>query len=217
MKTVFFGVCLSAIMTGASFAQRLQPGDLEYIGAFRLPDSPGMPENVGWEWSSWSSGLTYFPDGDPSGPNDGHPGSLFGVGHDHTQYVSEISIPVPVVSATKDVNELNTAETLQGFQDIRGDLYPNLAFEIPRAGLAYLPPQGQQTGGKLYFCWSQHLQEGVRNRRRQSHICDLTFLKSQFQLGRLILGHKICHDLAELIGAVDLDICRHTIRKIVVC
>ncbi len=30
----------------------IQPADLVYQGAFRLPDSPGTPENVGWEWSN---------------------------------------------------------------------------------------------------------------------------------------------------------------------
>ena len=39
----------------------------------------------------------YYPDGDPEG-DDGYPGSIFGIGHDQTQYVSEISIPVPVAS-----------------------------------------------------------------------------------------------------------------------
>ncbi|MEJ2749914.1 MAG: hypothetical protein P8183_18690, partial [Anaerolineae bacterium] len=29
--------------------ERLQPADLVYRGAFRLPDSPGTPDNVGWE------------------------------------------------------------------------------------------------------------------------------------------------------------------------
>ncbi len=140
-------------------AQRIQPADLEYRGAFRLPDSPGMPDNVNWTWNSWASALAFYPDGDPDGPKDGYPGSLFGVGHDHTQYVSEIAIPIPVISPGKDVNELNTAETLQAFSDIRGGLFENL--EMPRVGLAYLPPQGDQTTGKLYFAWAQDLDEGA--------------------------------------------------------
>jgi hypothetical protein len=143
------------------FTGLVQPSDLGYLGAFRLPDSPGMPENVGWEWSSWASGATYYPGGDPSGPNDGYPGSLFGVGHDQTQYVSEVSIPVPVDSATKDVSELNTATTLQSFHDIRGGLFSGL--EMPRVGLEYLPPQGAQTLGKLYFAWAPHMGEGDTN------------------------------------------------------
>ncbi|MFQ6014423.1 MAG: hypothetical protein ACE5NP_03135 [Anaerolineae bacterium] len=145
---------------GAS-AQLLQPSDLVYQGAFRLPDSPGTPDNVGWEWSNWASAMTYYPDGDPTGLADGYPGSIFGVGHDQTQYVSEINIPIPIISPGKNVDDLNTAETLQDFRDIRGGLFGYM--EMPRVGLAYLPPQGEQTSGKLYFAWAPHLDEGATN------------------------------------------------------
>lgn len=133
----------------------VQPTDLVYKGAFRLPEGP---EEIGWAWGG--AAMTYYPGGDPNGPADGYTGSIFGTGHDWNQYVSEISIPVPVISPGKDVNELNTATTLQEFQNIRGDLFDHLDFEIPRAGLEYLPRQGDQTTDKLYFCWGQHYQEG---------------------------------------------------------
>ncbi|MFO7888800.1 MAG: hypothetical protein R6V04_00515, partial [bacterium] len=155
LSIIFFLIALSTPV----LAQRVQPDDLEYLGTFRLPDSPGTPDNVGWEWSNWSSALTYYPNGDPEGPKDGFPGSLFGVGHDHTQYVSEISIPVPVISPEKDVSELNTARTLQKFQDIKAGLFGPM--ELPRVGLEYLPPQGSLTTGKLYFAWAPHLNEGA--------------------------------------------------------
>ena len=134
----------------------IQPDDLAYLGAFRLPDGP---EGIGWEYSG--AAMTYYPDGDPGGPDDGFPGSIFGTGHDWNQYVSEISIPVPIISPSENADELNTATTLQEFQDIRGDLFG--AFEIPRAGLEYLPAQGGQATGKLYFCWAQHMGEGETN------------------------------------------------------
>ncbi len=134
--------------------ERLQPSDLVYRGAFRLPDSPGTPDDVGWEWGG--SAMTYYPNGDPAGDADGYPGSLFGAGHDQTQYLSEISIPVPIISAAKDVNELNTAVSLQPFSNIRGSLYDHLDWEMPRVGLAYLPQQGSQTTDKLYFSWAMH-------------------------------------------------------------
>ena len=137
----------------------IQPTDLGYRGAFRLPDSPGTPDDVGWAWSNWASAATYYPDGDPSGAPDGYPGSLFGVGHDHTRYVSEVDIPAPVESSGKDLDDLNTAVTLQAFQDISGGLFP--AMELPRAGLAYLPAQGAQDSGKLYFAMAPHLDEGA--------------------------------------------------------
>lgn len=127
------------------------PSDLIYQGAFRLPAGSG---GSNWEYSGYA--MTYYPDGDPQGPDDGTPGSLFALGHDHHQRVSEIAIPVPVRSAGGKPGELNTATTLQGFHDITGGRFGPL--EIPRAGLAYLPPQGPQKTGKLHFCWGQHFQ-----------------------------------------------------------
>ena len=132
---------------------RIQPADLEYKGAFRLPDGP---EEIAWEWSG--EGMTYYPKGDAEGPADGYPGSIFGIGHDWNQYVSEISIPVPVISPSKNVDDLNRAETLQEFQNIRGGLYGEM--EQARGGLQYLPRQGNQTSDKLYFCWGPHMAEG---------------------------------------------------------
>lgn len=152
--TLHLPVVMRRYVPGAT-GGRIQPADLVYLGAFRLPDGP--PE-IGWEWSG--EALTYYPDGDPGGPADGFPGSLFGTGHNWNQYVSEISIPAPIISPDKDVGELNTATTLQEFHDIRGGLFA-WPLEIPRAGLEYLPPQGSQTTGKLYFAWAQHMGEGA--------------------------------------------------------
>lgn len=123
--------------------QVLQPENLVYLGAFRLPDDPN------WEYSG--HGLTYYPEGDPAGPDDGFPGSLFGVGHDHTLQVSEISIPLPVIS--KNLDDLNTASTLQPFADITGgSITEELA--LPRLGLSY-----EQSTNKLHFAWGQHIQD----------------------------------------------------------
>ncbi len=131
---------------------RIWPEDLAYLGAFRLPEVP----DEGWAYSG--AAMAYYPDGDPNGPDDGFPGSLFATGHDWYQHVSEISIPVPVISASHDVAALNVATTLQPLQDIRGDMFDEM--ELPRVGLAYLPPQGEQTTGKLYFAWAAHMGEG---------------------------------------------------------
>ena len=132
-------------------ARLIQPGDLRYQGAFILPDGSG---GSNWEYSGYA--MTYYPGGDPGGPDDGYPGSIFALGHDHQQMVSEISIPVPLVSVKKTPEDLNTAATLQEFHDIRNARFGDL--EIPRAGLEYLSPQGTQTTGKLHFCWGQHFQ-----------------------------------------------------------
>ena len=128
----------------------LMPADLEYLGAFRLPEESG---GSNWEYSG--RGLTFYPDGDPSGIADGYPGSLFGVGHDHQQFVSEISIPAPVNS--RNLDDLATAETLQPFSDITDGMFGET--ELPRLGLQYLPPQGAQLTGKLHFVHGQHFQD----------------------------------------------------------
>jgi hypothetical protein len=133
------------------YSQLIQPADFEYKGAFRLPEGSG-----GSDWYYSGNAMTYYPNGDPAGSIDGYPGSFFAIGHDHQQYVSEINIPVPVISAEKNLAELNTAATLQDFSDITGGMFGYL--EMPTAGLAYLPPQASQTTGKLYFCWGQHIQ-----------------------------------------------------------
>lgn len=153
---------LCMLLSGLAPAQVVQPDDLQYLGAFRLPDGP---EEYAWAWSGQA--LAFYPQGDPGGKGDGHPGSLFGVGHDWHQHVSEVSIPKPVKS--RRLQDLPTARTLQPFRDIRGNLYEPM--EQARAGLAYLPAQAGQNSGKLYFCWDSHMHEGYTG---ASHgYCDL--------------------------------------------
>lgn len=130
---------------------RIQPQDLKYIGAFRLPDGP---EEYAWLWSGQA--LAYNPGGNAKRQAQELPGSLFGVGHDWHQYVSEISIPKPIIS--RNLEALPTARTLQKFANIKQGLYEPL--EQARSGLAYLPAQGSQTSAKLYFCWDSHMHEG---------------------------------------------------------
>lgn len=135
-------------------ATLVQPSDLDYLGAFRLPD--GTDDAHSWAWAR--DAVTYYPAGDPSGAADGHPGSIYGTGHAVWQYVSEVSIPNPVISPTKSLDDLNTAVTLQDFTDVRAGLYDSLN-EILRSGMAYLPAQGDQATGKLHMSWGQHFQE----------------------------------------------------------
>ena len=135
--------------------QLMQPSDLIYRGAFSLP--AGASDVKTWAWGGYA--MTYYPGGDASGPADGYPGSIYGVGHAWEHQVSEISIPAPVISASKNVNELNTATTLQGFQDVLN--VSNL--EIPRTAIAYLPAQGSQSTDKLYIAWGYHMQEAPAN------------------------------------------------------
>jgi len=143
----------------ASSVGLIHPTDIEYQGAFRLPDVPGD-----CDWTYSCHGMTYYPDGNPDGPDDGYPGSVFASGNDgNCQHISEISIPVPVISESKNPEELNTASTLQDFKDIRGDMFDEFkTLTIPRIGLEYLPAQGSQTSGKLYFSSGEHFQDEFR-------------------------------------------------------
>lgn len=126
----------------------IQPEDLVYRGFFRLPEGSGKSN---WEYSG--HGLTFYPDGDPGGDQDGFPGSLFGFGHDHHLQVSEISIPVPVIS--RDLSDAPTAETLQPFADLTDGIFQPEQMTIPRAGLAYLPDPVP----RLHFAFGQHFQD----------------------------------------------------------
>lgn len=131
----------------------LLPEDLTYRGAFRLP------EGTDWDAHSWNwadASIAYRPNGDPGGPADGYPGSLFGLGHDVFMNVGEIDIPAPVVSPGKEVDDLDTASTLQPFTEVMSGFISGM--EVLNAGLEYLPAQGSQTSDKLYFCWGERLQ-----------------------------------------------------------
>ena len=107
-------LCSPSAASGGA-AKRIMPDDLVYRGAFRLPDGP---EDCAWAWSGQA--LAYRADGDPKGAADGHPGSIFGCGHNWHQHVTEIGIPRPAVSASKSAKALPVATKLQKFQDIRG-------------------------------------------------------------------------------------------------
>jgi hypothetical protein len=143
--------------TVSSTAQLVQPADLTYVGAFQLPGGDDRPKTFAYGGNA----MTFSPDGDPSGPDDGFPGSLFVTGHDRMAYgelpdgsqVSEVSIPVPVKAG--ELSELAEAAFLQEFYNVAGGFFEGLD-EIPRVGMQYLatPP----TGAKIHLAWGQHLQ-----------------------------------------------------------
>jgi len=93
--------------------------------------------------------------------------------------VSEINIPVPVISAGGNPQELNVADTLQPFRDVRAGVGSlNVLQELPRVGMEYLGPQGGQSSGKLYLCWGAHFQE--ERERVASHMwCELNLTGSR--------------------------------------
>jgi len=142
---------ITIIGTGKVPDGALSPESLVYLGAFRLPDDSG---GMGWDYSG--QGMTYYPEGDPGGTMDGTPGSLFVVGHDQEPFIAEISIPEPILSI--NLEDLNTALTLQPFADITGGRLSD-DLEIPCIGIAYLSPQDGKEEGKLHFVFGEHFQE----------------------------------------------------------
>jgi hypothetical protein len=138
---------------------RLQPSDLVYLGAFRLPEGGERP----FTFAYGGNAMTFNPTGNPSGAADGFAGSLFITGHDRLPYgeltngdqVAEISIPAPVIATS--LAALHRAEFIQDFQDVAQGFFNGLD-EIPRLGMQYLDtPAG---GPKIHLTWGQHMQEG---------------------------------------------------------
>ncbi|MCX7669164.1 MAG: hypothetical protein N2439_03730 [Anaerolineae bacterium] len=131
-------------MTSVS-SRLIQPADLVYLGAFRLPEGAERPRTFAYGGNA----MTFRPGGDPAGSSDGFPGSLFITGHDRLPYgelpdgsqVAEVSIPAPVNS--RELADLPIAVLLQDFHDVAAGHFTQMA-EIVRIGMAYL-----QTG-RLY-------------------------------------------------------------------
>lgn len=149
-------LCLAVAATGPATAAGqdtlLQPDDFVYKGAFRLP-----ADNDGWTYGG--GGLAYYPQGDTGGGADGYPGSLFGIGNDQRSQVTEVSIPEPVISAAKRLDDLNTAKTIQPFSPVFEGIFTPADDGLPqRADIAYLPAQAGQRSGMLYLTWGEHYQ-----------------------------------------------------------
>ncbi len=138
-------------------AELLQPEDLEYQGAFRLPQGEMRPRT--FEYGGGA--MTFRMDGDPDGADDGFPGSLFVSAHDRLPYgelpdgsqIAEISIPAPVIS--KHLNALNRAEFLQDYHNVADRFFREFD-ELPRLGLLYL--NDSATGPKIHLTWGQHME-----------------------------------------------------------
>lgn len=135
----------------------IAPSDLVYQGAFRLPQGGERPHTFAYGGNA----MTFKPNGDPSGADDGFPGSLFITGHDRMAYgeltdgsqVAEIDIPAPLLSS--NLADLPIAGFLQSFHDVAAGFFTGLD-EIPRIAMQYLDTPA--TGPKIHLAWGQHLQ-----------------------------------------------------------
>lgn len=98
--------------------QMITPGNFEYLGAFRPPLVHDLKSK--FSYGGWA--IAYREGGDPNGPDDGFPGSLFFVGHRNDELVAEIDIPRPNISGRKSLDDLSVCKVLQPFADITGGI-----------------------------------------------------------------------------------------------
>ncbi len=137
-------------------SSRIQPGDLEYIGAFRLPGGETPPLTFAYG----ANAMTFNPDGNPGGGAGTLPGSLFITGHDRQAWgtlpdggqIAEVTIPEPGMSGSPD--GLPMAEFVQDFHNALAGHFTEME-EIPRIGMAYL--DHPDTGALLHIGWGQHM------------------------------------------------------------
>lgn len=147
----------------------VQPTDLVYQGAFRLPGSDTPPQT----FACGGNAMTFNPDGDPASP-DPYPGSLFVMGHYRMVYgdlpdgnqVAEIGIPVPAIA--ENPADLPQATFIQRFHDVAAGYFNQLE-EIPKIGMQYLnhPATGQKIHtDQIVRCLNghQHPDEKVAHR-----------------------------------------------------
>lgn len=129
----------------ASESTRINPSDLQYLGAFRVP----FDTSNGTSWDYGGGGLSFNPDGDPTGPNDGFPGSLFGIGKMAQGNVSEYTIPAPVIS--HNLTDLPIAAALQPFKEITGGHIGGTLTTYSMGDIQVLKRRGNMREDKLFW------------------------------------------------------------------
>lgn len=194
---IFFILC--GLWAGPGVCATLvQPEDLLYLGAFRLPDAGLRPLTFAYGGQA----MTYNPDGNPEQGGAGLPGSLFVMGHNRLPYgelpdgnqVAEITIPQPIISIR--VGDLNTAAFLQPFTDVAAGYFTSLE-EIPRAGMEYLDVS--ITGPQIHLAWGQHMQPAEEVASHAFFAPDVSEPNVQ---GPWFIGHQSPYSVNEYLFAI---------------
>ncbi|MHC5111787.1 MAG: hypothetical protein ACYTHJ_18125 [Planctomycetota bacterium] len=150
------------IAAGGDPASRLQPADLNYEGAFRLPD------NFNWG----ALGMSFYPDGDAGAgsllvtgfellSDAAHPGeSCWDPTWACRARYGEVAIPAPGTAANwEDLPMATLASDLVAFDGgMASSVHREYVFV---SGLEYVPRQGSQTSDKVYGAISVWYAEGV--------------------------------------------------------
>ena len=158
----------------------IDPAGFVYRGAIRLPET----------FSYGGEALAYNPDGDGGqsggGAGDGYPGSLFisNLNNNENGLVGEVSIPVPVISASHNPDDLNEVAVLQTPVNIRPSNINNWDYvDIWRNGLEYV-----QSEQRLYNSWTIHYTVNEEKRATIS-CCDATDLSGSVKYGAWYVGN----------------------------
>ena len=129
--------------------QMVTPGNFEYLGAIRPP----LTDQNGNRFSYGGWSITFRPGAGP--PRPGHlSGTLLFGGHRRDQLIAEITIPRPVMSIRRSLDDLPVADVVQPLSDITGGIRSRLSghssepFEI--GGLQVLENQIHWTIYKWY-------------------------------------------------------------------
>ncbi|MCI0495202.1 T9SS type A sorting domain-containing protein [candidate division KSB1 bacterium] len=159
----------------------IHPDGLQYLGAIRLPES----------MSYGGDAIAYNSDGDGgqsgSGASDGFPGSIFvtDLNQQEHGFVAEMTIPKPIISPSKNLDELNEPAFIQQPANIRPANVNNWPYvDVWRTGLAYI-----SDGAKLYSSWGFHYQLGEEKTASLS-CCDANNLKGSTKRGAWFIGTK---------------------------
>ena len=130
--------------------ERLQPADLAYQGAFRLPED--------FNWGAL--GLSFYPNGDGGG------GSLLVTGFELVSgpgamaYYGEVTIPTPAEEGNwEDLPQAAFLTELTAFDEgLVSTIYPDYVYT---SDIEYVPQRGSQTGDKLYGAANLWYAEGA--------------------------------------------------------
>lgn len=132
-------------------AELIQPADLAYLGAFRLPGGEDRDEGT---FGYGGNAMTYYP------PNN----SLFISGHDRIvsdfpsgSRIAEVSIPsVDDLVISDNVELLPQSSFIQEFADVTGGLFDTYE-EIPRMGMSFIDTEELEE--TLFLAFGQHFHE----------------------------------------------------------
>jgi len=145
-RAILLSFFVSFLMPSMVSGEQLQPEDLTYQGAFRLPDD--------FNWGA--RGLSYYP------PGNSGAGSLLVTGFEaltdgYAEY-GEISIPTPQQEA--NWQDLPSATLLRPMTAFDGGLIQPQVEYVFVSGIQYVPRQGSQTSDNIYGSLTAWYPEG---------------------------------------------------------